>query len=208
MNDAVGEWLTVAEAAHLLNVPARRIRHVLERSAKQGENAPETRQKVTRTKTGERTATAYPRLWLVALLENDTHENVPQPSAETRQEPYAERSAPEPTERSEDWRARALVAEALLVELRDRVAKADDALKREQANAAAALAQSRGADQRLAAVLAATGRLQVEAPKTADATAPDPGQGDTQPAREGEGQPLGRTESRGGSWWARLWGRE
>lgn len=117
------KFVTVAEASERWGVPARRVRHVLERSAKRGETAPETFQKTFRTRTGERSAVAYPVAWLGALLEA----NISQ--AETLQHSEGERSANEAKQSAEpfqhsaperfedpegagDWRARALVAEA------------------------------------------------------------------------------------------------
>ena len=117
--DLAGDFVTVAEASERWSVPARRIRHVLERSVKRGETPPETLQKTFRTKTGERSAVAYPVAWLGTLID------VENPQAETLQRSAFERSAneakqiAEPLQRSaperselSDWKARALVAEA------------------------------------------------------------------------------------------------
>jgi hypothetical protein len=119
------EFVTIAEAAERWSVPARRVRHVLERCAKRGGNVPQTLQKTFRTKTGERSAVAYPVAWLGALLEAEpTQEETLQRSASERSANEAKRgaepfqhSAPERSEGdaelpSSDWKARALVAEA------------------------------------------------------------------------------------------------
>ena len=135
MSEALaGDFVTVAEASERWSVPARRIRHVLERSVKRGETPPETLQKTFRTKTGERSAVAYPVAWLGTLID------VENPQAETLQRSVAERSAneakqiAEPLQRSaperselSDWKARALVAEARAELLEKSVADAQKA---------------------------------------------------------------------------------
>ena len=107
-------------------MPARRVRHILECSAKRGEVPPETLQKTFRTKTGERSAVAYPVAWLGSLIPGvGDLIDVENPQAETLQRSAAERSAneakqsggvfqqsaPERSE-AEDWKVRALLAEA------------------------------------------------------------------------------------------------
>ena len=115
-------FLTVAEASERWGVSTRRVRHVLERSAKHSANVPQTRQKTFRTKTGERSAVAYPADWIGALLTkneesalhqersantpNIPHGNIPKQGAETFQH-----SAPERSD-EDDWKTRAMVAEA------------------------------------------------------------------------------------------------
>ena len=119
IEDSPQEFLTIAEAASQFGVPQRRIRHVLERSVKQGANVPQTRQKTFRTKTGERSAVAYSAAWLRECLEGkeldkgieERSENIPRKHSANEAEHSSERSVAESTERF-DWKARDLVAEA------------------------------------------------------------------------------------------------
>ena len=228
MSDSSGvaeeRFVTVAEAAALLGVSERTLRRLISLPA----NAGRTRQEHRQTKTGRRVATVLPVVELEALgrqlVEAEAANLTPTPNTGNG---GGANGGETPAERGEhrqdatvrsvelaDALTRAAVAEAQVVELRERVAVADAALVREQETAARLAARLEDADQRLASVLAATGRLQISDIERDDLCKPtggdsgaDSGQGDTSPAPEDRDASTGRVATARASWWARLWGR-
>lgn len=190
-------FVTVAEAAALLGLSERQVRRYAGRLAPDDRREPDIMTGSGRTQAG--------RLRLSAI-----EEQAGRSRSDARQEPDTGRThdrqgpdAPE-DDSGEDWRARALVAEALAGRTQEEVAYLRAALEREQATAAALVAQLRDADARLALVAASSGRLQIGPQE------PESGQGGQSAVRDGGGGSTGRVEASGApraSWWARLWGK-
>lgn len=194
MSDADGapddRFVTVAEAAALLGLSERQVRRYAGRLATDDRREPDTMTGSGRTQAGRLRLSA-----LVAVAGKGTQGAGQEPDAgRTHDRPQPD--ATQDTD-AEDWRSRALVAEARA-----------ELLERERgdwhAQAAALADRLKDADARLALVAASSGRLQI-APQE-----PDSASGGESVDREGKGASAGRVEGERGtrpSLWARLWGK-
>ena len=172
-----GEWVTVPEAARRLGIGERRAYRLASGLSDSDRQMSDKRQTLVRQTALEE---ALERRSVEA-------EGVRQASDSVRQ---ASDSAGAGVGHPSD------MAQQLVDQLRSENAYLRAALEREQATAAGLVAQLRDADQRLAAVLASTGRLQIGVPEGVTSES-------TEEATSRGGDSV-RTEMRP-SWWSRLW---
>ncbi len=185
---ASGDWLTISEAAARFAVSPRALRRAIERCQNVPETFPQTVQKTVHTKTGERSAAAFPLSFVERLageiraLATKADETVTGPGNVSQGEQEragnvtenVPRNVPNvPAENAELLDQLRGEVSYLRAALEQSQANAKAALDKEQENTRAALDELKRANERAAVLIAAVGagRLQLEPLTNSDAAA-------------------------------------